>query len=317
MKTVLITGAAGFIGSHLCDKFINNGFFVIGIDNLLTGDVDNISHLLNKNNFEFIKCDVTEDLPVSDMNIDFILHFACPASPVDYMNYPIETLKVDSLGTLNSLKLAMEKGSRYIFASTSEIYGNPLMHPQKEEYWGNVNPIGPRSVYDEAKRFSEALCMAYYRKYNVDIRIVRIFNTYGPRMRIRDGRVVPNFIYQALTGQDLTIYGTGDQTRSFCYISDLIEGIYRVCLKEGISGQVFNLGNPDEYKIIDFAKIVIKKTKSESGMVFKPSLEDDPARRCPDIKKAKIVLNWEPRINLEIGLEKTIEYFISKILSNK
>ena len=310
MEKVLITGAAGFIGSHLCDKFISSGFFVIGIDNLLTGNIDNISHLINKNNFEFIECDVTKGL-VIDANVDYILHFACPASPVDYMNYPIETLKVDSLGTLNTLELAKEKGARYLFASTSEIYGDPLEHPQKEEYWGNVNSVGPRSVYDEAKRFSEALCMAYYRKYKMDIRIVRIFNTYGPRMRINDGRVVPNFIYQALTGHDLTVYGTGEQTRSFCYISDLLEGIYKVVLKKGIDGQIFNLGNPDEYKILDFAKIIIEKTKSKSGMIFKPGLKDDPKRRCPDITKAKKILNWEPYISLEIGLEKTIDYFKS------
>ncbi len=309
---ILITGAAGFIGSHLCERFVNEGCFVIGLDNFLTGSPDNISHLFGKENFKFLKYDVTNYIYIED-EIDIVLHFACPASPVDYLQHPIHTMKVDSLGTLHTLGLAKSKKSRYIFASTSEIYGDPQVHPQPEDYWGNVNPIGPRSVYDEAKRFSEAMTMAYHREHNIDVRIIRIFNTYGPKMRINDGRVIPNFIYQSLTGEDLTIYGTGEQTRSFCYIDDLIDGIYKITMKDGIEGEVFNLGNPDEYKILDLAKIILEKTSSKSGIVFKPLPTDDPKQRCPDITKAKKILNWEPKISLDEGLENTIQYFKNKL----
>ncbi len=309
---VLITGAAGFIGSHLCDRFLREGFYVIGLDNFLTGSPDNIAHLFGEKNFKFIKYDVTNYIYVPD-EIDLVLHFACPASPVDYLQHPIHTMKVDSLGTLHTLGLAKIKKARYIFASTSEIYGDPEVHPQPETYWGNVNPIGPRSVYDEAKRFSEAMTMAYHREHHIDVRIVRIFNTYGPRMRLNDGRVVPNFISQALRDEELTVYGDGSQTRSFCYIDDLVEGIFKVSLKEGIEGEVFNLGNPDEYRIIDFANIIIQKTGSRSGIIFKPLPEDDPKQRCPDITKAKKILNWEPKISLDEGLENTIQYFKNKL----
>ncbi|WP_456402483.1 UDP-glucuronic acid decarboxylase family protein [Persephonella sp.] len=309
---ILITGAAGFIGSHLCERFVNEGYFVIGLDNFLTGSPDNISHLFGKENFKFLKYDVTNYIYIED-EIDIVLHFACPASPVDYLQHPIHTMKVDSLGTLHTLGLAKSKKSRYIFASTSEIYGDPQIHPQPEDYWGNVNPVGLRSVYDEAKRFSEAMTMAYHREHNIDVRIIRIFNTYGPKMRLNDGRVIPNFIYQSLTGEDLTIYGTGEQTRSFCYIDDLIDGIYKITMKDGIEGEVFNLGNPDEYKILDLAKIILEKTSSKSGIVFKPLPTDDPKQRCPDITKAKKILNWEPKISLDEGLENTIQYFKNKL----
>lgn len=312
MKNVLITGAAGFIGSHLCDRFINEGFYVIGVDNFLTGSSGNIKHLFENEKFKFIEQDVTKSLSISE-NIDVVLHFACPASPVDYLKYPIDTLKVDSIGTFNTLDLAKENNARYIFASTSEIYGDPDIHPQVEDYWGNVNPIGPRSVYDEPKRFSESLSMAYYREYNLDVRIIRIFNTYGPRMKLNDGRVVPNFISQALKGKDLTIYGDGSQTRSFCYVEDLVEGIFRVFTKDNIGGEVINLGNPDEYKIIDFARIIIEKINSKSDITYKPLPEDDPKRRRPDISKSKKIIGWEPQFTLDEGLEKSIEYFQSKL----
>jgi len=267
MNKVLITGAAGFIGSHLCDRFIKEGFYVVGIDSFLTGSPDNIAHLIGNEKFKFIKYDVTNFIYIPD-EIDIILHFACPASPVDYLNHPIHTMKVDSIGTLNTLGLAKAKKARYIFASTSEIYGDPQVHPQPETYWGNVNSIGPRSVYDEAKRFSEALTMAYYRKHHLDTRIVRIFNTYGPRMRMNDGRVVPNFITQALKNEPITVYGEGTQTRSFCYIDDLIEGIFRIAAMDKLAGEIINLGNPEEYKIIDFAQIIKELTNSESPIVF-------------------------------------------------
>lgn len=308
MKTVLITGATGFIGSHLSDRFIKEGFYVIGMDNNLTGNLENINHLLENPDFKFINYNVTNYVYVPD-RVDIVLHFSCPASPVDYMNFPIQTLKVDSLGTLNTLGLAKADKARYIFASTSEIYGDPEIHPQPETYWGHVSPTGPRSVYDEAKRFSEAMTMAYHRSHGVDVRILRIFNTYGPRMRLNDGRVVPNFISQALKGEDLTVYGDGTQTRSFCYIDDLVEGILSVSLKEGIDGEVFNLGNPDEYRIIDFAKTIIEKTGSGAGITCKPLPQDDPKKRCPDITKARRMLGWEPGISLDAGLERTIEYF--------
>jgi dTDP-glucose 4,6-dehydratase len=309
---VLITGAAGFIGSHLCEKFLKEGHEVIGLDNFLTGTPDNIAHLFENPRFTFIRYDVTNFLYVKG-DLDLILHFACPASPVDYMNHPIHTMKVDSIGTFNTLGLAKEKGSRYVFASTSEVYGNPTVHPQPETYWGNVNPLGPRSVYDEAKRFSEALTMAYHRQHRLDVRIVRIFNTYGPRMRINDGRVIPNFIYQALRGEDLTVHGDGTQTRSFCYIEDLVEGIYRVATAEGIEGEVFNLGNPEECTILELAEKILKITGSGSGIRFVERPPDDPDRRRPDITKAKEMLGWEPRIPLEEGLRRTVEWFRSKL----
>ena len=310
---VLITGAAGFIGSHLCDRFLNEGFKVIGMDNFLTGSPDNIAHLFGNKNFHFIEYNVTNFIYIQG-DIDIVLHFACPASPVDYMNYPIQTLKVDSLGTLHTVGLAKAKKARYIFASTSEIYGDPQVHPQPEDYWGYVNPVGKRSVYDEAKRFSEATTMAYHREHGIDVRILRIFNTYGPRMRLDDGRVIPNFVGQALRGEDLTVYGDGSQTRSFCYIDDLVEGIYRASIYENLNGEVINLGNPEEYRIIDLAKKIIEKTNSESKIVFKPLPEDDPKRRCPDITKARKLLDWEPKVSLDEGLEKTIKYFYSKIM---
>ena len=312
MKKVLITGAAGFIGSHLCDRFIKEGFYVIGLDSFLTGSPDNIAHLIGNEKFEFIKYDVTNFIYIPD-RIDIILHFACPASPIDYLNHPIHTMKVDSLGTINTLGLAKAKKARYIFASTSEIYGDPRVHPQPETYWGNVNSIGPRSVYDEAKRFSEALTMAYYRKHNLDTRIVRIFNTYGPRMRMNDGRVVPNFITQALKNEPITVYGDGTQTRSFCYVDDLVEGIFRMATMDKLNGEVSNLGNPEEYKIIDFAQLIKKLTNSKSHIVFKPLPQDDPKQRKPDITKAKKILKWKPNLELKEGLKKTIIWFKDKI----
>jgi nucleoside-diphosphate-sugar epimerase len=312
MKKVLITGAAGFIGSHICDRFMNEGWYVIGVDNLLTGSQKNIEHLSENKNFKFLEKDITDELKISD-EIDLILHFACPASPVDYLNFPIETLMVGSIGTFHILNLAKEKKARYVFASTSEVYGDPEVHPQPESYWGNVNPNGTRSVYDESKRFSESLSMAYYRKYDLDVRILRIFNTYGPRMKLLDGRVVPNFIYQALNGMDLTVYGDGSQTRSFCYADDLVEGIFLVSEKEKIEHRVLNLGNPDEYKIIDFADIIIKKTGSNSKIIFKPLPLDDPKMRKPDITKAMENLHWIPKISLDEGIHKTIEFFHSQI----
>jgi len=313
MKKVLITGAAGFIGSHLCDRFIKEGFYVIGLDSFLTGSPDNLAHLTGNERFKFIKYDVTNCIYIPD-DIDIMLHFACPASPVDYLNHPIHTMKVDSLGTINTLGLAKTKKARYIFASTSEVYGDPKIHPQPETYWGNVNPIGPRSVYDEAKRFSEALTMAYYREHKIDIRIVRIFNTYGPRMRMNDGRVVPNFIAQALKNEPITVYGDGTQTRSFCYIDDLIEGIFRTAIMENIDGEVFNLGNTEEHKIKDFAQIIKSLTNSKSLIIFESLPQDDPTRRCPDIYFAKEKLHWEPKIGLEEGLGKAIEYFKKKLV---
>lgn len=312
MLTVLITGAAGFVGSHLADKFVEEGCYVIGIDNFLTGSPENISKLLNHDNFEFIEHDIIEKIKI-EKNIDVVLHFACPASPEDYLEYPLETLKVDSFGTHNTLEIAKENNARYIFASTSEIYGDPLINPQPESYWGNVNSIGVRSVYDESKRFSEALSMAHFREHKIDIRIVRIFNTYGPRMKLNDGRVVPNFISQALTHEDLTVYGDGKQTRSFCYVSDLVEGIYKISTTEGLDGEIMNLGNPDEYRIIDFAEIILQKTGSNSKIVFKDLPEDDPKLRCPDISKVQSLIDWKPTIPLDKGLETTIEFLKTKI----
>ncbi|MBK3332756.1 SDR family oxidoreductase [Persephonella atlantica] len=309
---VLITGAAGFIGSHLCDRFLKEGFYVIGLDNFLTGSPDNIAHLFGNKNFRFIEYDVTNYIYIPD-DIDIILHFACPASPVDYLKHPIHTMKVDSLGTLHTLGLAKRKNARYIFASTSEVYGDPQIHPQPETYWGNVNPIGIRSVYDEAKRFSEAMSMAYHREHGIDVRIARIFNTYGERMRTDDGRVIPNFISQALENRDLTIYGDGMQTRSFCYIDDMVDGIFLLAVKENLNGEVFNLGNPEEHTIIEIARKIIHMAESNSGITFLPPLEDDPKKRCPDISKAESILGWKPKISLDEGLENTIQYFKLKL----
>jgi len=305
---VLITGAAGFIGSHLCDKFINEGHRVIGIDNYLTGSPENVEHLRNEVRFKFIKQDVTEPFTVEE-DIDLIMHFACPASPIDYHTYPIETMKVNSIGTLNTLELAGRKKCRYVMASTSEIYGDPAVHPQVETYWGNVNTLGPRAVYDEAKRFSETLCMTYYKEFGLDVRIVRIFNTYGERMRVNDGRVIPNFLTQALKGEPITIYGDGTQTRSLCYIADLVEGIYKLTTFEGLQGIVMNLGSPDEFQIIEVANLVRRLVGTKSDVVFHSLPEDDPKRRCPDISKAKRLLDWYPEVPLNEGLAKTIKYF--------
>ncbi|HHJ64457.1 MAG TPA: SDR family oxidoreductase, partial [Aquifex aeolicus] len=298
---VLITGAAGFIGSHLCEKFLEEGHEVIGLDNFLTGSPDNIAHLFRNPRFTFYKYDVTNFIYVSG-DLELILHFACPASPVDYMNHPIHTMKVDSLGTLHTLGLAREKSARYLLASTSEVYGNPTVHPQPETYWGNVNPLGPRSVYDEAKRFSEALTMAYHREHGIDVRIARIFNTYGPRMRMNDGRVIPNFVCQALTGRPLTVYGDGTQTRSFCYIDDLVEGIYLLAVRDDLAGEVFNLGNPEELKVLDLARLVLEVSGSTSQIVFRERPPDDPDRRRPDISKAKKILGWEPKTGVREGI---------------
>ncbi len=309
---VLITGAAGFIGSHLCEKFLEEGHEVIGLDNFLTGSPDNIAHLFRNPRFTFYKYDVTNFIYVSG-DLELILHFACPASPVDYMNHPIHTMKVDSLGTLHTLGLAREKSARYLLASTSEVYGNPTVHPQPETYWGNVNPLGPRSVYDEAKRFSEALTMAYHREHGIDVRIARIFNTYGPRMRMNDGRVIPNFVCQALTGRPLTVYGDGTQTRSFCYIDDLVEGIYLLAVRDDLVGEVFNLGNPEELKVLDLARLVLEVSGSTSQIVFRERPPDDPDRRRPDISKAKKILGWEPKTGVREGIRRTVEWFRRKL----
>ena len=312
MARVLITGGAGFIGSHLCERFLEEGDDVICMDNFITGSPDNIAHLFTNKNFSFIPQDVTTYIYVKGP-VDAILHFASPASPVDYLELPIQTLKVGSLGTHKALGLAKEKGARLLLASTSEVYGDPLVHPQKEDYWGNVNPIGPRGVYDEAKRFAEAMTMAYHRAHNVQARIVRIFNTYGPRMRLRDGRVVPNFISQALRGEDLTVYGDGSQTRSFCFVNDLVEGLVRL-LRSDYTGPV-NIGNPRELTVLEFARVIIQLTGSKSQITFQPLPVDDPKQRQPDITLARRVLNnWEPRVSLEDGLRQTIAYFKDKVV---
>ncbi|MDP4662612.1 MAG: SDR family oxidoreductase [Salibacteraceae bacterium] len=306
MKSVLITGAAGFLGSHLCDRFIAEGFRVIGMDNLITGDLKNIEHLFKNPNFEFYRHDVSTFVHVPG-ELDYILHFASPASPIDYLKIPIQTLKVSSLGTHNLLGLARAKNARILVASTSEIYGNPLVHPQTEEYWGNVNPVGPRGVYDEAKRFQEALTMAYHNIHGLETRIIRIFNTYGPRMRLNDGRVLPAFIGQAIRGEDLTIFGDGSQTRSFCYVDDLVEGIYRLLLSD--YALPMNIGNPDEISILDFADEIIKLTGTDQKIVHKELPEGDPLMRKPDISKAQEILGWEPKVHRSEGLKITYDYF--------
>ncbi|MEJ6735959.1 MAG: SDR family oxidoreductase [Flavobacteriales bacterium] len=308
MKRVLITGAAGFLGSHLCDRFIKEGYYVIAMDNLITGDLKNIEHLSTNENFEFINHDVSEHISL-DGKLDYVLHFASPASPIDYLKIPIQTLKVGSLGTHNLLGLSKAKGARMLIASTSEVYGDPLVHPQTEEYYGNVNPIGPRGVYDEAKRFQEAITMAYHTYHGVETRIIRIFNTYGPRMRLNDGRVLPAFIGQALRGEDLTVFGKGDQTRSFCYVDDLIEGIYRILLSD--YELPLNIGNPDEITILDFCKEIIKLTGTDQKIIYKDLPVNDPMQRQPDITKAQDLLGWEPKINRADGLKITYAYFKS------
>jgi dTDP-glucose 4,6-dehydratase len=307
-KNILISGAAGFLGSHLCDRFINEGFRVFGIDNFITGDKDNIQHLFNHPNFRFFDHDVTNHIDIKSP-LDYILHFASPASPIDYLKIPIQTLKVGSLGTHNLLGLAKAKQARILIASTSEIYGDPVVHPQHEDYYGNVNSIGPRGVYDEAKRFQEAITMAYHRFHGVETRIARIFNTYGPRMRLNDGRVIPAFMGQALRGESLSVFGKGDQTRSFCYVDDLVNGIYKLLFSD--YSLPVNLGNPDEITIIDFANEILKLTKSDQKISFKPLPEGDPLKRQPDISLAKKELNWIPKTSRSDGMKNTFDYFKS------
>lgn len=307
---ILVTGGAGFLGSHLCDRLLAEGHDVIAMDNLLTGNTDNIAHLAGHKRFLFIEHNVTNYIYIKG-ELDAILHFASPASPVDYLELPIQTLKVGSLGTHNALGLAMAKGARLLLASTSEVYGDPQVHPQTEEYWGHVNPIGPRGVYDEAKRFAEAMVMAYHRSHNVDTRIVRIFNTYGPRMRLNDGRVVPNFIGQAIRGEPLTVYGDGSQTRSFCFVSDLVDGIYRLLLSNETAP--VNIGNPTETTILEFAEKINAFTGNRAGIQFKPLPKDDPKQRQPNIEKAKRVLGWEPKVGLDQGMATTVDWFAERI----
>lgn len=307
-KRILITGAAGFLGSHLCDRFIKEGFFVIGMDNLITGDLKNIEHLFHSQDFEFYHYDVSKFIHVPG-HLDYILHFASPASPIDYLKIPIQTLKVGSLGTHNCLGLAKDKKARILVASTSEVYGDPLVHPQNEDYWGNVNPVGPRGVYDEAKRFQEAITMAYHTFHDVETRIVRIFNTYGPRMRLNDGRALPAFIGQALRGENLTVFGDGSQTRSFCYVDDLIDGIYRLLFSDYESP--VNIGNPNEISLKEFAEEVLKLTNSNVKISYEPLPVDDPKQRRPDITRAKELLGWEPKVSRSEGLKITYDYFKS------
>ncbi len=308
-KTVVITGGAGFIGSHLCDEFTRRGFRVICLDNLITGSKDNIAHLLRKRDFKFIRHDICKKISISG-NVDYVLHFASPASPIDYLELPIETLKVGALGTHNALGLARKKKAVFLLASTSEVYGDPQVHPQKESYWGHVNPIGPRSVYDEAKRFAEAITMAYRRTHKVETKILRIFNTYGPRMRINDGRVVPNFIRQAINKEPLTVYGKGNQTRSFCYVSDMVEGIVKL-LFSNQAGPV-NIGNPNEFTILELAKIISQIFNAKTKIIYESLPIDDPKQRRPDIALAQEKLKWQPKIQLKEGLEKTIAWFKDK-----
>ncbi len=310
MGRALITGGAGFVGSHLCDLFVSRGHDVICMDNFITGSPDNIAHLMGCKGFSFIEHDVTNYIYVEGP-VDYVLHFASPASPIDYLEKPIQTLKVGSLGTHKTLGLAKAKGARYLIASTSEVYGDPLEHPQKEGYWGNVNPVGPRGVYDEAKRFAEAMTMAYHRYHGLETRIVRIFNTYGERMRLRDGRVVPAFVSQALRGEPMTVFGDGSQTRSFCYVSDLVEGIYRLLMSDEV--EPTNIGNPREMTILEFAETIKRITEASSEIVFKPLPVDDPKIRRPDITKARSVLEWEPKVTLDEGITRTIEYFKGRI----
>ncbi len=307
---ILVTGGAGFLGSHLCDRLLAEGHDVVAMDNLITGSTDNIVHLAGNRRFQFVHHDVTNYIYLSGP-LDAILHFASPASPIDYLELPIQTLKVGSLGTHNALGLALAKSARFLLASTSEIYGDPLVHPQQESYWGNVNPIGPRGVYDEAKRFSEAMTMAYHRSHNVDTRIVRIFNTYGPRMRLRDGRVVPNFVGQALRQEPLTVYGQGRQTRSFCYVSDLVDGIYRLLLSQ--ESTPVNIGNPTELTIYDFAQVINELTDNPAGIRFEPLPVDDPQQRQPDITKARQCLGWSPQVDLRSGMAQTVEWFRNQL----
>lgn len=307
-KRVLITGGAGFLGSHLCDRFLGEGCEVIAMDNLITGDLRNIEHLFQEKDFSFYHHDVTKFIHVPGP-LDYILHFASPASPIDYLKIPIQTLKVGAMGTHNCLGLARAKGARMLVASTSEVYGDPLVHPQTEEYWGNVNPVGPRGVYDEAKRYLESITMAYHSFHGVETRIVRIFNTYGPRMRLNDGRALPAFIGQALRGEDLTVFGDGSQTRSFCYVDDLVEGIYRLLLSD--YALPVNIGNPDEVSLLDFAREVLKLTGEKVGITFEPLPKDDPRQRRPDITKARTLLGWQPQVTREEGLKITYNYFQS------
>ena len=309
-KTAVVTGGAGFLGSHLSDRLLAEGFRVIAIDNLITGNTDNIEHLAGNPNFKFIRQNVSEYIFVPGP-VDYVFHFASPASPIDYLEHPIPTLKVGALGTHNTLGLAKDKGATFLLASTSECYGDPLEHPQSEDYWGNVNPIGPRGVYDEAKRFAEAMTMAYHRFHGMDTKIVRIFNTYGPRMRLRDGRVVPAFISQALNNEPLTVFGDGSQTRSFCYVSDLIDGIFRLALSD--FHEPVNIGNPGEMTILDFAQKILALTGSTAQIVFKPLPVDDPRVRQPDISRAKRLLGWQPKVDFESGVRETIGYFKQKL----
>lgn len=311
MKRVLITGGAGFLGSHLCDRFIKEGYYVIAMDNLITGNLKNIEHLFKHPNFEYHHHDVSKFVFVPG-DLHYILHFASPASPIDYLKMPIQTLKVGSLGTHNLLGLAKQKNARMLIASTSEVYGDPLVHPQNEEYWGNVNPIGPRGVYDEAKRFQEAITMAYHNFHGLETRIVRIFNTYGPRMRLDDGRALPAFMSQALRGEDITVFGDGSQTRSFCYVDDLVEGIYRLLLSD--YALPVNIGNPNEISLKEFAEEVQRLTGTNSQIIYQPLPQDDPKQRQPDISKAKNILNWEPKVDRAEGLKVTLKYFKQALL---